>query len=145
MLDERVAGIVEFRDDARRLRLRLHAGELDALLDLHELHAAERAEKIEMPPGPAILAVGDRGKADRLLLLHEGADFLVLDLAERVRVDLAALAPRARLLEPGAAQQGADMVGAKGGRGALHGGLAPYFFASFTGSFTSFTVSNSML
>ena len=68
MLDERVALQCSLPDDLHAARLGLHAGELDALLGLVALDAAEPLEKVEMPPGAAILAVGDELHADLFLL-----------------------------------------------------------------------------
>ena len=91
-----------------------HPPELDALPGLVDLDPVERAVEIEMPPGPPELAVGRSPDADPLLPGDGRRDLPVLDRAQRVRVDLAAGAPRAGLLERRRAQQAADMVGAEG-------------------------------
>ena len=114
MLQHRVVGgKADLSGDLQRLRLGLHALELDAVLGLDDVDAVERAEEIEMPPGAAELAVGHRLQPDRLLLRDDVADQPVLDGAKRVGADLA-LGPRgARLLELRRPQQAADLVGAK--------------------------------
>src|ERR1019366_10213665 len=55
----------------RGLRLRLHAGKLDALRGPDHFHAVESRKKIEMPVGAPELAVGDRAKTDFLLFGDE--------------------------------------------------------------------------
>ena len=68
MVEHRMAVEADLAGDLQRLRLGLHALELDAVLGLHHLDALQPAEEVEMPPGAAELAVGDRLQADRLLL-----------------------------------------------------------------------------
>ena len=60
-------------------RLGLDALELDAVVELDELDAVEHAEEIEVPPGPAELAVGRELEADLFLLPDDLLDLLVLD------------------------------------------------------------------
>ena len=76
------------------------AGIHDVLLD-----AVEAPEEIEMPPGAAEFAVGDRLQADLFLLLDDALDLAVFDRLQRGGVDLALGALLARLLQarPGAA------------------------------------------
>ncbi len=66
-----------------------------------------------MPPVAAKFTVGDRFESDRLLPLDGLPDRRILDLAQRLRGDLAALCPRPRLAQLRRAQQAADLVGAK--------------------------------
>ena len=97
MVEHRVAVEADLARDFQRLRLGLHALELDAVLGLDDLDAFKPAEEVEVPPGAAELAVGDRLQADRLLLLHDVADRLVLDGAKLGRADPALrIARRAR-------------------------------------------------
>ena len=97
-----------------------HAGEGDAGVHDVLLDAVEAPEEIEMPPGAAELAVGDRLQADLFLLLDDALDLAVFDRLERGGVDLALGALLARLLQRGRTQQAADMVGAERRLGALH-------------------------
>ncbi len=108
-------GHAELAGDLRRLRCacsppaNLHAGVHHVLLG-----AVEAPEKIEMPPGAAEFAVGDRLQADLFLLLDDALDLAILDLLQlrpRVISPLAFL--RARLVDRLRAQQAADMVGAE--------------------------------
>src|SRR5262249_4613912 len=100
---------------------RLLALELELALAVIGLDAVERGEEIGLPRGAAILAVGDRLEARRLLLADQRDDLAVFDGLQRGRVDLAALAFLTRLMQRRRARQAADVVGAKGRRGALHG------------------------
>ena len=77
------------------------------------LDAVEAPEEVEVPPGAAELAVGDRLQADLLLLLDDALDLAVLDRLERVGADLAFGASAARLVQRGGTQQAADVVGAE--------------------------------
>ena len=118
-----VVGKADLAHHARCLGLGLDAGEADAVLDRHHLHAFERAEEIIMPPGPAAFAVRDAGKADFLLLGDQTPDRFILDGFELAGADLAPLALGSRLLHLARAQQAAHMIGAKGRDRALHGGF----------------------
>src|SRR4029079_9154289 len=84
------------------------------------LDPVEPPEKVQVPPGAAELAVGDRLQADLLLLLDDRANLAVFDLLEFGARDLAVGAALARLLQCRRAQQAADMVGAERRRGSLH-------------------------
>ena len=53
------------------------------------LDAVEAPEEIELPPGAAEFAVGDRLQADLFLLLDDALDLAVLDRLQRGGVDLA--------------------------------------------------------
>ena len=79
-----------FAGHAHALRFGLDAGELDPLVDFHQLHALQRGEKVEMPPGAAKLAVGDHRQAAGALGVHTGADGIVFNLTQRCRVNRAA-------------------------------------------------------
>ena len=65
-----------------------------------------------MPGGAAELAVGGGLKADVLLHLHDVADRLVLDRAQRLVVDPAVGVVLAGAQQFGRSQQAADVVGA---------------------------------
>ena len=82
MLDHRMAGEADLADDAGAFGARLHAGKRDALRHRVALDAVEPPEEIEVPPGAAELAVGDRLEADLLLLLDDALDLAVLDRLE---------------------------------------------------------------
>ena len=83
------------------------------------LDPTEAFEEVEMPPRPAILAVGDELHADVFLLLDQLLDLGVFDLLQVGDADLALLALGAGLLQRLGAQEAADLVGAKGGLGPL--------------------------
>ncbi len=121
MLDHRVPGEADLAGDAQRLvdadpALEVHAG-----VELNRRHPVQVLQEVEVPVGPAELAVRHRLQADRLLLLDEGDDLAVFDLLERSIADFAACALVAGVLQRRRAQQAADHVGAKGRLGALHG------------------------
>ena len=118
---------VDLALDARAFGPRRHAREGDSLVHHVALDAAETPEEIEMPPGAAELAVGNRLEPGLLLLGDRALDLAVLDLGERVGVDLVARAFLARLLQCGGAQQTPDVVGAERRFGALHG-RSPFTF-----------------
>src|SRR5262249_5088545 len=107
----RMVGKADLAHDAQPLRLGLHAAELDALLGLVNLDAVEHAEKVEVPPGAAELAVGCKLKAELLLFLDDLFDLTVLDRLELGGGDGALFALGARFLERRRAQEAADMVG----------------------------------
>src|SRR5262249_31849567 len=115
----RMVGKADLAHDAQPLRLGLHAAGLDALLGLADLDAVEHAEKVEVPPGAAELAVGRKLKAELLLLLDDLFDLAVLDGLELGRGDGALFALGARLFERRGAQEAADMIGAERRFGSL--------------------------
>ena len=90
------------------------------MVEFVDLDTVEHAEEIEMPPGPAELAVGGELEADLFLLPDDLLDLAVLDLLELGRVDRALLALRARVLDRRGAQDAADMIGAKWRLCSLH-------------------------
>src|SRR5215472_10575946 len=85
-----------------RLHARRHHGDVGELL-----------EEIEVPEGAAELAVGRALEAHVLLQLHDLSDALVLDLAERCRVDLATLLLLARVQQAPRTEQAPDMIGSE--------------------------------
>ena len=121
VLQHRMVAEIDLAGDADALRLGLHALELDAVVELIDLDVVEAVVEIVVPEHAAVLAVGRALQPDLFLLLDDLRDFLVLDLLQVRRADLALVALRARLGDRGGAQIAADMVGAKGGRGSFHG------------------------
>ncbi len=108
---------------ARNPLLRLHAAAaLEGNLAVAEecLDAGKFAQEIGLPGLAAILAVGDRLEPDRLLPGDQRLDLAILDFGERRRVDLAAFAFCARILQRRRAEQAADMVSPEGRPGTLH-------------------------
>ncbi len=71
-----------FTGDAHALRFGLDAVELDALIHFHQLHALQRAEEVEMPPGAAKFAVGYHMQAAGALLLNGVTNRVVFDLTQ---------------------------------------------------------------
>src|SRR5262245_57497532 len=120
MLEHRMVGKADLADDARAFCPRLHALERDALLHDVALGAVEAPEEVEMPPGAAELAVGDRLQPGLLLLLDHALDLAVLDRLQLGRVDRALGVLLASFLDRGGAEQAADMVGTKRRLGSLH-------------------------
>ena len=114
MVEHRMAVEADLARDFQRLRLGLHALELDAVLGLDDVDALQSVEEVEMPPSAAKLAVGDGFEADLLLLLHDVADRVVLDGAKLIRADPSGLTRGARVLQRRRPQQASDLVGAKG-------------------------------
>src|SRR5581483_1179857 len=98
-------------DDHER-RLLVGALELRVAVGVagRELDAVKAVDEVDVPPVAAELAVGDRLQPDRLLERDRLADALVLDRAQRGRVDLALLRLCARGMELLRAQQAADMI-----------------------------------
>jgi len=83
------------------------------------LDAIESPEEIEMPPGAAEFAIGDRLQPTVFLLLDDVFDFAVLDFLELRGQNLALSALLACFFQRSRTQQAADMVGAKWWFGAL--------------------------
>src|SRR6516164_1093181 len=84
------------------------------------LNAVEAPKKVEVPPGAAELAVGNRLQADLFLFPDDRANLTVFDLLEFGCTDVVVGAALARLFQGGRAQQAADMIGAERRRGSLH-------------------------
>src|SRR4029453_17295817 len=120
VLQHRMVGEAELAYDAQALRLGLHATELDALPGLFDLNTVEPAEKVEVPPGAAELAVGRKLKAKLLLLLDDVLDLAILDRLGLAPGDGTLFALGARLLERRRPQEAANMVGTKWRFGPLH-------------------------
>ena len=120
MIQHGMARKAELADDPRRAMFGLHPMELNAVIDFGDLHAVEHPEEIEMPPGPAKLAVSRNLQSDVFLLLDDLLDLAVLDLLERGRVDFAFFPFGPRFLQSGGTQQAADHVGAEGRFGPDH-------------------------
>ena len=120
MLEHRMTGETDLAVDLERVRLGLHAVELDAVVGEVELHAVEAAKKSKCHQVAAKLAVGGEFQPDLLLLLDRPFDLAVFDRAQCFGSDLVALAFGARLFQRRRPQQASDMVGAERRRGALH-------------------------
>ena len=86
-----------------------------------EADTVQPTEEVVMPPGPAVLAVGDRLEADRLLLGDDLPDLGVLDRRQLLGGDAAGLALGAGLLQRRRAQDGADVIGTEWHIGRGHG------------------------
>ncbi|MFD2436787.1 hypothetical protein [Modicisalibacter luteus] len=74
-----------------------------------------------MPPGSAEFAVGYCLETNIFLLLHDAPDFSILDVTQRLRIDIAGLSAPASQLELVTAQQTAYRISTKGGMGSGHG------------------------
>src|SRR4029077_6978822 len=94
-----MVGKDDLAGDADALRLRLHALELDAVVELVELDAVEQAEEIEMPIGAAKLSVGRKLEADLFLSPDDLFDLAVLNVLKLLRPDRAFLALGPRFLQ----------------------------------------------
>src|SRR6516162_7776566 len=103
----------ELADDPQALRLGLYAAELNALLGFVELDAVEQAEKIEMPPRAAELAVGGKLESGLLLPGDDLLDLAILDRLELGGGDCSLLAPGACFLEGSRTQEAADVISAE--------------------------------
>src|SRR5262249_16732474 len=121
MLDHRVAGEPHLAGHAHALVARLHPGKGNAVIHDMALDPVEAPEKIEVPPGAAELAVGDRLEPDLLLLLDGALDLAVFYRLDLRRADLPCGAPPPRFLQRRRTQQAADVVGAERRGCSLHG------------------------
>jgi hypothetical protein len=76
-----VGGVIDFAGHRRAYRPDLLvAAKLDPRLDLHHLDTVQPGQEIEMPKGAAILAIGRRFQANRLLHADDILDTTVLDV-----------------------------------------------------------------
>ena len=82
MLEHRMAGEAELAGDLEALVARVDAGKGDAGIHHVLVDAVEAPEEIEMPPGAAEFAVGDRLQAGLFLLLDDALDLAVFDAAQ---------------------------------------------------------------
>ena len=82
MLQHRMAVEADLAGNAERLRFRLNALKLDAVVGLHHLDAVQPSEEIEVPPGAAELPVGDSLQPHLFLFAHHVADRVVFDLSQ---------------------------------------------------------------
>ena len=116
MRHHRVRRVAHLVADAERLR---HA---DATLEVHPAvavlggDAGQALQEVEMPIGPAELAIGHAPQPDRFLLRDQRRDLPVLDLLQVGQADAAGQGSLPRGLERAGAQQAADMVGAEGAK-----------------------------
>ena len=80
-----MTGEADLADDLERMRLGLHAVELNAVVGKIEAHAVETAKEAKMPPGTSKLAVGGKLEPDLLLLCDCPLDLAVFNRAKRRR------------------------------------------------------------
>jgi len=116
-----MTGEADLAVDLERMRLGLHAVELNAVVGKVEAHTVETAKEVEMPPGTAKLAVGGRLEPDLLLLCDCPLDLAVFNRAKRLGGDLVARPLEARLFQRRRPQQAPDMISAEWWRGARQG------------------------
>ncbi len=122
MLEHRMIGReIQFADHADGFVPGLDAGELNAFIGVEQFATDQVAEKIEMPPRAAELAIRRKLQAGGGLLVHDLFDLQVLGLAQIVGRNLALRQPGARFLDARRPQQAADLVGAERGFCSLHG------------------------
>jgi hypothetical protein len=86
---------------------------------LTQLHA-DRVEEFGEIGLTAKFAVGDRMQADLFLHRDDFADGFIFELPQRIARDLSGVEFLARRDQPGRTHKAADMVGAKGRKGAFH-------------------------
>ena len=117
----------ELADHAQQHRPRLRAARLKLNFAFAgvSLHIVEPFEEIDIPRHAPVFAVGDRLQPRRFLLGDHAGDFAILDLLERFRTDFATRPLLPRRFQRSAAQEAADMVGAKRRSGTLHVSSAP--------------------
>src|SRR5262249_21410071 len=89
MLKHRMAGKADLAGDLQALIACGHRGKGDAGVHHMLLDAVETPEKVEMPPGAAEFAVGDRLQTGLLLLPDDALDLAVLDFLQLCRRQLA--------------------------------------------------------
>lgn len=117
-----VVGEAHLPSDVHGMRLRRDALESHAAVFLDDLDAIEAAEEVEMPEGPAELAIRDRLQPDSFLLGDDAGDLDILDRAQSGSIDLTAGEALAGVVNGCWTQQAADLVGAEGDRmGCSHG------------------------
>jgi len=105
---------VHLADHPEPLVDHMAALELDGLIALVKLDAAEARQEVVVPVGAPVLAVGHRGEADGALAVDRRLDAAILDGAKRGAIDAALGVRGPRLTQLRRAQQAADMIGAEG-------------------------------
>src|SRR5581483_2068989 len=126
MLDHGMAGKPDLASDLEPFIARGYRGKGNTAVHHMLLDTVEAPEKIEMPPGAAELAVGDRLQADLFLLFDHPLDLAILDLLQPGRRDFAPGTLLTGFLQRRRTQQAADMVSAERRLGALaHGLVSP--------------------
>ena len=121
ILDEGVRLVADRAIHLEPIGLGLAALELDALVALVHLDAAELCQEVEMPEGTAELAIGHRLQAIGLLLGDGVDDGGILGGAQPGGIQRAGGMRGAGLAQRHRAQQAADHVGAEGGLAIGHG------------------------
>jgi hypothetical protein len=104
---------IDLADHAHFLGSRLNALELDATIAKIAFDARQVLEEIEMPPRPAIFAIGDTGQPDGLLFGDDLFDFGIFDRGQFRGADGFLFELLAGDLERGGSQDGANLVGAE--------------------------------
>src|SRR5262249_51534778 len=84
-------------------------------------HTLQLFQKIDVEKGSPEFAVGDAVQAQVFLKAHDFTDRMVLDRAQLLLRDGTAAEPNACLQQVARAQETADVIGAKGRTGRLHG------------------------
>ena len=111
--------------DLDALGLGLHALELDAVVELHDVDAVEESEEVEVPPRAAELAVGGQLQPGILFAHDEVGDRRILDPGEGVGVDRPFGVLGTGALEGLGTQETADDVGAVRGNDAHRSIVSP--------------------
>jgi hypothetical protein len=121
-----VSGKSQPTHDMRRLRLGVHALELNSMSRVAYFDAVEHSEEIEVPPGTAEFSVCDTFEPDRFFLGDDLRDFAIFDVFESGRVYRARFAFGAGFLDRCRAQDAADMIGAERRLGSKSHISSPY-------------------
>src|SRR5581483_3802303 len=92
----------------------------DAVSRAERLHAFQLLQEIEMPHGPAELAVGSAKKSDVRLLRDHPLDGRIFRGTQILCRDFRPRMARSRFFERIGTKQAADVIGAERGNGAGH-------------------------
>jgi hypothetical protein len=122
--------------DVQALRPGLDPVELDGLLAAHQLHAFQRRQEVEVPPGAAELAVGHGLQPGLFLPRDHVADAAVLHLLQVGGADPLLGELRASLLQCGWTQQAPHFIGTEW-RMAGHGGTPLFLLRLALGDWRS--------
>ena len=122
-------GETELAGDLQPFVARGDAGKSDAAVHHVLVDAVEAPEEIEMPPGAAEFAVGDRLQTDLFLFFDDALDLAVFDRFQVGGGNFAFRPFVARRFQRRRPQQAADVIGAEWRFGALrHCCFAPFTF-----------------
>ncbi len=99
MLHHVIVGVIELPGHRRGNRLELgRAAELNRRLDLDHIDAIQSGQKIVMPKGAAVLAIGHRFQAHRFLRLDGLPNAVVFNLSQALgRQDAIGMLPPGRV------------------------------------------------